>query len=91
MIIDIEETQLETRTKKDGGTYQVQKGYAHTVDQNGGPKRYPEQITIFPPRDGQGNPVAYKEGQYELSARSFKIERGFLELGFINLVPYKTK
>lgn len=92
MIIDIEEATLETRTKKGGqSTYQVQTAYAHTVDSNGKPTRYPQQIAVFPPRDATGNPVPYKPGQYELSPTSFKVERGFLDLNFINLVPYQAR
>jgi hypothetical protein len=87
VIIDIESQNLETRNKKGGGTYQVQEAFVHLTDQHGNPRRYPERINLFPPRDNAGNAIAYKMGQYMLSPSSFKVANGFLELGFPQLVP----
>jgi len=90
-IIEIEDAALETRTKKDNsGTYQMQTGYAHTVDRQGNPNRYPEKIVFFPPRDNQGNAIALKVGKYYLGPGSFRIaNNGQLEIGFIDLLPIK--
>ena len=52
LVIDIETTDLEERTKRDGsGTYKMQEAYAHTVDREGKPKRYPELFHIYAPLD----------------------------------------
>jgi hypothetical protein len=89
--IDIEEAQLETRNKRAGGTYQIQSAYAHLLDSNGNPERYPRKIHLFPPRDQQGNSVPYQPGKYTLSPSSFRVGNGaFLEIGFVNLVPLTT-
>ena len=87
IAIDIESTNLETRNKKGGGTYQVQEGFAHTTDQHGNPRRYPERINIFPPRDSHGNSIPYKPGSYILAPQSLKVTNGFLELGCPQLLP----
>ena len=90
MQITVEDTQLETRTKAGGkGTYQVQKAYAHTFNRNGTPKRYPEEIVIFPQRDPAGNPTPYQKGDYQLAPDAISVKNGFLDLGFINLIPVK--
>ncbi|OZY83160.1 hypothetical protein CBP51_00125 [Cellvibrio mixtus] len=87
IAIDIESANLETRNKKGGGTYQVQEAFAHTTDNHGNPRRYPERINIFPPKDAQGNVIAYPPGSYILAPQSIKVNNGFLELGFPQLIP----
>lgn len=91
IVIDIESTELITRSKKGGGTYQVQEAFAHTTDRNGVPARYPERINLFPPRDNQNNSIPYLKGQYVLAPQSIRVVNGFLELGFPQLVPVKSK
>jgi hypothetical protein len=89
LIIDVEDTSVETKTKKDqSGTYQTQTAYAHFHDRNGQPERYPSKITVFVPKDNQSNPIPYKVGKYTVSPQSYRIGNGgFLELGFLNLIP----
>lgn len=89
LVIEVESTDLETRQKKAGGTYQVQTGYVHTLDRGGKIRRYPEQFNIFPPRDDSGNAIPFKVGKYSVSAQSFRVNNGFLELGFLQLEPIK--
>jgi len=89
ITIDIENQDLETRNKRDGGTYQVQKAYAHLLDRNGEPERYPREISIFPPKDGQGMSIPYKPGTYKPSPTCFQVKNGFLQFGFLSLVPNK--
>lgn len=85
--IDIESEFLETRNKKGGGTYQVQEAFAHTTDNHGNPRRYPERISLFPQRDSSGQSIPYKMGHYILSPQSIKVDNGFLALGFPALIP----
>jgi len=87
IAIDIESTHLEERKKKAGGVYHVQEAFAHTTDQHGNPRRYPERINIFPQRDHAGHPVAYPVGAYILSPQSVRVVNGYLELGFPVLIP----
>lgn len=87
IVIDVESTNIETRNKKGGGTYQVQEVFVHTVDRNGNPMRYPERAVMFPPRDNQGNSIPYKPGQYVLAPQSIRVNNGFIELGFPLLLP----
>lgn len=87
IAIDIESTNLETRSKKGGGTYQVQEAFVHTTDQHGNPRRYPERINLFPPRDNNGNPIPYRAGSYILAPQSIRVNNGYLELAFPQLVP----
>lgn len=87
IAIDIESAILETRNKKGGGTYQVQEAFAHTTDPYGNPRRYPERINLFPPKDAQGNVIPYAPGSYVLAPQSIKVNNGFLELGFPQLIP----
>lgn len=87
IAIDIESTSLETRNKKGGGTYQVQEAFAHTTDRHGNPMRYPERISLFPPRDNNGNAIAYPVGSYILAPQSIRVENGYLSLGFPQLIP----
>ena len=89
ITIDIETQDLETRKKRDGGTYQVQSAYVHLFDRNGQPERYPRQISVFPPKDPSGNSVPYKPGVYTLSSRCFQVKNGFLDFGFVQLEPAK--
>jgi len=87
--IDIESSEVETRNKRAGGTYQVQKGFAHTFDKNGEPKRYPEEVAFFVPKDNSGNAVPYKPGKYKLAPQVLRVNNGFLDLGFPVLEPLK--
>lgn len=87
--IEIHSSDMETRNKRGGGTYQVQKAFVHTVDRNGEPKRYPEEFAFFPPKDNQGNPLPYSKGDYTLDPSSIRVANGFLELGFPKLIPLK--
>jgi hypothetical protein len=90
--IDVESDQLISRNKKDGsGVYYQQEAFAHTSDQYGNPKRYPEQIFIFPQRDAAGSVVAYKPGTYKLAQQSLRVVRNQIELGFPVLVPIGQK
>lgn len=87
ILISVESTSLQTRNKKGGdGTYQVQQAYAHTFGQDG-PKRYPEEINVFPPRDNNGNPIPYQKGDYHIAPDCLRVQNGFLDLGFLRLVP----
>lgn len=86
--ISIESTDLETRQKRDGGSYVVQTAYAHTSDRNG-PKRYPEEIRIFPKKDPQGKPIPYPMGDYQMADHCIRVQNGFLDLGFVELTPLK--
>lgn len=88
LIIDIESSETETRRGKNGD-YVVQVAYAHTVQRDGSPKRYPEQFAMFPPKDREGHPIPYKPGQYTLEPRSFRIQNGFMNMAFPTLVPVK--
>ena len=85
--IDIEDTNIEIRNKRGGGTYSVQAAYAHTHDRNGQPNRYPERFNIFPPRDEKGNAIPYQPGTYVIAPQSLRINNGFLELAFPQLIP----
>lgn len=89
--IDIETSDIELRNKKSGGTYHVQTAYVHTVDRNGKPQRYPERCNIFPPRDNNGTPMPYQPGTYTLAPQTIRVVNGFLELGFPQLIPVKSK
>ncbi|PCI36853.1 MAG: hypothetical protein COB50_04220 [Thiotrichales bacterium] len=85
MDITIEETLLITKQSKAGKPYSIQKAYVHLVNNDGSPKRYPEEISIFPSRDKDGNPIPYQKGEYYLDDTSFVVERGFLQLNFVNI------
>lgn len=88
LIVDIEDTTIVTKNKRGKeGTYDQQKAFAHLVDRDGKPNRYPREISVFPPKK-EGKSVPYAKGQYRLSASSFTVdEYGGLKLGFINLEP----
>jgi hypothetical protein len=88
--ITIESTDLETRNKKTGGSYTVQTAYAHTFDRTG-PKRYPEEIRIFPPKGPDGKPIPYPMGDYYLSPHCIRVDNGYLSLGFVELQPIKKQ
>ena len=47
MNITIEENTLINKTSKAGKPYAVQQAYAHTVNSDGSPKRYPTEITTL--------------------------------------------
>jgi hypothetical protein len=87
--IDIENSQVEYRPKKNGGQYALQEGYAHTVNKDGTKKRYPERVNIFPQKDEAGNYIPYAAGKYIVSASSLRVNNGYLVLGFPVLVPLK--
>jgi len=89
LIIDIEDTNIETRKGKNG-PYSIQLAFVHTVNRDGSAKRYPEQVNIFPQKDNDGNPVPFQKGRYYVDARSFRVTNGFLEMGFLNLTPVKA-
>jgi len=91
MKISVESEALTTLDKKDkSGTYQLQTVYAHLVERDGSPKRYPVETEIFPNRNAAGDTIPWKKGNYEIADTSFRLDRfGRLELGFINLVPSK--
>lgn len=91
-VIDIEDSTLETRNKKGGGSYQVQPCYVHVSDRSGNPERYPRKAVLFPPRDNDGNPIPYKPGKYHLAPQSLQVAgNGFLELSFPQLIPISGK
>ena len=78
------------RTNKQGQPYWKQSVYAHLVDKDGQPKKYPEEMLIFLSKDERGNPVSYPPGIYKLMPQSLRIGRyGDLEVGFITLEPIK--
>lgn len=89
--VAIEENTLIQKQSKAGKPYYVQKAYAHLTEQDGSPKRYPEQIMVYPLRDEHGNSIPYPKGDYTLSNRSFSVERGYLQLGFPTLTPMKKQ
>lgn len=91
--IDIEDTNLIQRNKKDNsGFYYQQKAYAHIVDRDCVPSRYPKEITIFPPKDDSGNSIPYPLGEYSVSPNSFRVDNyGNLDLGFLVLRPLPSK
>lgn len=91
IVVDIETKQLQTRKKKNGGTYEVQAAYVHLLDRNGNPERYPREIAVFPQRDASGNSIAYEPGQYVIDPRSFRDNNGYLELAFLILVPIQKQ
>ena len=89
LIISIESTELNAKTSKANKPYYTQTAYAQTTNKDGSPKRYPEQFELFTKKDPQGNAVPYPKGNYELSANSFQVERGFLNMNFPDLQPIK--
>lgn len=91
MQITIETAEIQTRMSKAGKPYDVQVAYAHMVDRDGKAKRYPEEINIFPRRNDSGQSIPYKPGEYRLADTGFQVERGFLDLQFVNLVPISGK
>ena len=92
MLITIEETTLVPKMGKNG-QYYLQSAYAHLVNRDGTPQRYPREIQIFPARDEKGNSIAYPKGDYELLDSSFAVVNEFgkesLKLDFINLKKIK--
>ena len=90
--IDIETDQLIQRNKKDGsGVYYQQQAFAHTTDNMGNPKRYPEEIRIFPPKGNAGSVMPYKPGSYKLAPQSLRVQREQIELGYPVLLPINAK
>jgi len=89
LIISVESTEIESKTSKADKTYYTQTAYAHTVNRDGTPKRYPEQINLFPKKNPDGQPVPYPKGDYTLGEGSFQVQRGFLEMNFPELVQAK--
>lgn len=87
--VTVESLELQTNKKKDGGTYQTQVGYAHVLDRDGKPRRYPVEIKLFPPKDAQGAIKPYPPGEYFVSPKCFHVDAGFLKAGFIELEPLK--
>lgn len=85
--VTVESTELMNKTNKQGKPYQLQKAYVHTFDRKG-PKRYPEEIGVFPLKDKDGNAVPYSPGEYQIAPHSLSISNGFVELGFIELKPF---
>jgi uncharacterized protein YijF (DUF1287 family) len=87
--IDIEDKKVFHKTSKQNKPYYIQEAHVHTVDRNGEPRRYPELINIFLQKDERGNPIPHEPGKYELAKTSFQVRNGYLELGFVNLIPLK--
>jgi len=91
IVIDVESTEVQTRNKKAGGTYDLQYGYFHETERDGTPKRVRRELSIFPPKI-DGKTVPYPVGQYTLHPRSLEIdEGGFPKLGFLTLTPITAK
>lgn len=88
LLIDIEEARIETRTKKGGGSYYQQIAYVHLPNRDGSPSRYPKEISLFPPKNGEVV-EPYPVGKYLIDPSSFRVNNGRLELGFLNLSPVK--
>jgi hypothetical protein len=90
--IDIESTDTQTReSKKTGKPYFLQTAYAHCFDRHGQPKRYPQEIQLIIPADGN-MPRPYVVGEYTLAPNAIKVnEYGSLELGYPQLIPCKAK
>ena len=87
IIIDIEDETIQTNPKKGGGTYETQYGYLHEIERDGTPKRVRREVRLFPPKV-EGRAIPFKKGSYTLGARSVQAAaNGFLELGFVSLVP----
>jgi len=67
--------------------FHEQKGYAHVMDREGKPLKYPQEVTINHPDDG----VAYPAGLYTVADGSFYIdEYKKLQIGGLKLVPIGT-
>lgn len=91
--IDIESPNFLTRNKKDGsGVYYQQEAFAHVVDRNGNPERYPVKIILMIPKDQSGNAMPYQLGEYSIHPTSFRVNQyGQLELGYLSLRPIPPK
>lgn len=90
ICIEVESTQIEQRNKKGGGVYEVQHAYFQEFNRDGSPKRYPREIVVFPKKDSQGKSIPYQKGSYTLAPHSLLVSgNGFLELGFVELIPVK--
>jgi len=88
--IEVAQEKVITKTNKAGHPYYKQPVYAHLVDRDGQPKKYPEEMLLFLTKDERGNPISYPPGFYKLLPSSLRIGRfGDLEIGFINLEPIK--
>ncbi|OZY85475.1 hypothetical protein CBP51_00020 [Cellvibrio mixtus] len=84
IAIDIESANLETRNKKGGGTYQVQEAFAHTTDNHGNPRRYPERINIFPPKDAKVMSLPIHPAPIFWLRNLSRLITDFLSLVFLN-------
>ncbi|MDB2634407.1 G5P family DNA-binding protein [Porticoccaceae bacterium] len=88
--IDIETVETEAKLSKKGSYYHLQTAYAHVVDRDGKPKRYPSEMQIMCPTDASDNPIPYQPGTYDLGPQCFRVNSyGSLELGYVTLVPSK--
>ena len=84
--IDIESTDTQAKESKAGKPYFLQTAYAHCFDRDGNPKRYPQEIQIIIPADGN-MPRPYSVGEYTLAPNAIRVnEYGSLELGYPQLI-----
>ena len=83
--IVIENDQMITKAKKDGGQYQVQEAWAYTHGPNG-PHPHPQRIEVFPLKNN-GTLVPYQKGEFALSPESYGVRFGRLDL-FARLIPW---
>lgn len=87
MLIEITSPAVEERHGNKNGrdwSMRTQSGYAYTLDQNGGPKAYPELIKI----DLAKEQPAYQPGKYLVADGSFFVgDFGKLSIGRLVLAP----
>jgi len=82
---------MEGIGKASGKPYKLafQDAYFHTIDKDGVAAPYPQKVEIFAPKDGNGNPVPYQPGDYQLSPSSVYVGRdGKLGIEPI-LIPFR--
>ena len=91
--IEVESTDTKAyQSKSTGKTYFKQVAYAYLFDRDGQSERYPRQIELIIPADGN-MPRPYIVGEYNLSPESIKVDQyGSLELSFPKLIsPHKNQ
>lgn len=89
--IDIEDGKAIAKTSRKGSTYHVQKGYLHSLEKDGTPKRYPEEFEFFVGTSDRGAPESYPPGSYTIHPTSMRVQNNNLEIGYLKLVPFSEK
>jgi hypothetical protein len=86
--VEVHSSDLIEKMSKEKKPYFLQTAYAWTTEKDGEPKRYPEEIQFFSPKDQQGKNNPYPPGNYIVSDQSFRVGAfNRLELGFLVLEP----